>query len=77
MGKVLGAEEEIEERQQAAVVLVQRLPIGRVASNVRWSYGWLGYIVSSPAFHRWHQGEKPSKNSGSNAISLFHTLSSG
>jgi sterol desaturase/sphingolipid hydroxylase (fatty acid hydroxylase superfamily) len=23
-------------------------------SNVRWSYGWLGYAVSSPAFHRWH-----------------------
>jgi sterol desaturase/sphingolipid hydroxylase (fatty acid hydroxylase superfamily) len=23
-------------------------------SNVRWSYGWLGYVVSSPAFHRWH-----------------------
>ena len=31
LGKVRGAEEEIEERQQAAVVLVQRLPIGRVA----------------------------------------------
>jgi sterol desaturase/sphingolipid hydroxylase (fatty acid hydroxylase superfamily) len=23
-------------------------------SNVRWSYGWLGYVVASPAFHRWH-----------------------
>ena len=22
--------------------------------NVRWSFGPLGYIVSSPAFHRWH-----------------------
>ncbi len=22
--------------------------------NVRWGYGWIGYIVASPAFHRWH-----------------------
>lgn len=22
--------------------------------NVRWGYGWIGYIVTSPAFHRWH-----------------------
>jgi len=22
--------------------------------NVRWGYGWIGYVVSSPAFHRWH-----------------------
>ena len=22
--------------------------------NVRWGYGWIGYVVASPAFHRWH-----------------------
>ena len=22
--------------------------------NVRWGYGWIGYVISSPAFHRWH-----------------------
>jgi sterol desaturase/sphingolipid hydroxylase (fatty acid hydroxylase superfamily) len=22
--------------------------------NLRWGYGWIGYVVSSPAFHRWH-----------------------
>ena len=22
--------------------------------NLRWGYGWIGYLVSSPAFHRWH-----------------------
>jgi sterol desaturase/sphingolipid hydroxylase (fatty acid hydroxylase superfamily) len=22
--------------------------------NVRWGYGWIGYVVTSPAFHRWH-----------------------
>ena len=22
--------------------------------NVRWGYGWIGYLVASPAFHRWH-----------------------
>lgn len=25
-----------------------------VHANLRWGYGWLGYIVASPAFHRWH-----------------------
>jgi sterol desaturase/sphingolipid hydroxylase (fatty acid hydroxylase superfamily) len=25
-----------------------------IHSNVRWGYGWIGYIVASPAFHRWH-----------------------
>ena len=22
--------------------------------NLRWGYGWIGYVVASPAFHRWH-----------------------
>jgi sterol desaturase/sphingolipid hydroxylase (fatty acid hydroxylase superfamily) len=22
--------------------------------NVRWGYGWIGKVVASPAFHRWH-----------------------
>jgi len=22
--------------------------------NVRWGYGWIGYLIASPAFHRWH-----------------------
>jgi sterol desaturase/sphingolipid hydroxylase (fatty acid hydroxylase superfamily) len=22
--------------------------------NVRWGYGWIGYVIASPAFHRWH-----------------------
>jgi sterol desaturase/sphingolipid hydroxylase (fatty acid hydroxylase superfamily) len=22
--------------------------------NVSWGYGWIGYVVASPAFHRWH-----------------------
>lgn len=25
-----------------------------VHANVRWGYGWLGYVIASPAFHRWH-----------------------
>ena len=25
-----------------------------IHSNVRWGYGWIGYVVASPAFHRWH-----------------------
>ena len=25
-----------------------------IHANVRWGYGWIGYIVASPAFHRWH-----------------------
>ena len=36
-------------------------------SNVRWTYGWLGYLVASPAFHRWHHAadrEALNKNYG-------------
>jgi sterol desaturase/sphingolipid hydroxylase (fatty acid hydroxylase superfamily) len=22
--------------------------------NLSWGYGWVGYVVASPAFHRWH-----------------------
>ena len=25
-----------------------------IHSKVRWGYGWIGYVVASPAFHRWH-----------------------
>jgi sterol desaturase/sphingolipid hydroxylase (fatty acid hydroxylase superfamily) len=25
-----------------------------VHANVRWGYGWIGYFIASPAFHRWH-----------------------
>jgi len=25
-----------------------------IHANVRWGYGWIGYAVASPAFHRWH-----------------------
>jgi sterol desaturase/sphingolipid hydroxylase (fatty acid hydroxylase superfamily) len=25
-----------------------------VHANIRWGYGWLGYVIASPAFHRWH-----------------------
>jgi sterol desaturase/sphingolipid hydroxylase (fatty acid hydroxylase superfamily) len=25
-----------------------------VHANVRWGYGWIGYLIASPAFHRWH-----------------------
>jgi sterol desaturase/sphingolipid hydroxylase (fatty acid hydroxylase superfamily) len=45
-------------------------------SNVRWSYGWLGYVVSSPAFHRWHHssdGEALNKNY-SGLLPLFDFL---
>jgi sterol desaturase/sphingolipid hydroxylase (fatty acid hydroxylase superfamily) len=36
-------------------------------ANVRWSYGRLGYLVASPAFHRWHHSsdrEALNKNFG-------------
>lgn len=23
-------------------------------SNLSWGYGWFGYVLASPAFHRWH-----------------------
>ena len=23
-------------------------------ANVSWSYGWLGHVIASPRFHRWH-----------------------
>ncbi len=23
-------------------------------ANVRWDFGWLRYVIASPAFHRWH-----------------------
>jgi sterol desaturase/sphingolipid hydroxylase (fatty acid hydroxylase superfamily) len=35
--------------------------------NVRWGYGWIGYVVSSHAFHRWHHSadiEALNKNYG-------------
>jgi sterol desaturase/sphingolipid hydroxylase (fatty acid hydroxylase superfamily) len=38
-----------------------------IHSNVRWGYGWIGYVVSSPAFHRWHHSadsEALNKNYG-------------
>jgi sterol desaturase/sphingolipid hydroxylase (fatty acid hydroxylase superfamily) len=22
--------------------------------NLRWKYGWFGYVLAGPAFHRWH-----------------------
>src|SRR5262249_12739191 len=25
-----------------------------IHANVRWGYGWIGYVIASPAFHRWH-----------------------
>jgi sterol desaturase/sphingolipid hydroxylase (fatty acid hydroxylase superfamily) len=28
-------------------------------SNVRWSYGWFGHVIASPAFHRWHHSSDP------------------
>jgi sterol desaturase/sphingolipid hydroxylase (fatty acid hydroxylase superfamily) len=27
-----------------------------VHSNVKWSFGWLKYIIATPVFHRWHHG---------------------
>ena len=36
-------------------------------ANVCWSYGWFGYVVTSPAFHRWHHSadsEALNKNYG-------------
>jgi sterol desaturase/sphingolipid hydroxylase (fatty acid hydroxylase superfamily) len=33
--------------------------------NLRWGYGWVGYVIASPAFHRWHHSadhEAPNKN---------------
>lgn len=35
--------------------------------NLRWGYGWIGYVVASPAFHRWHHSadaEALNKNFG-------------
>jgi sterol desaturase/sphingolipid hydroxylase (fatty acid hydroxylase superfamily) len=45
-------------------------------SNVRWGYGWLGYVVASPAFHRWHHSadrEALDKNYGG-LLPLFDFL---
>jgi sterol desaturase/sphingolipid hydroxylase (fatty acid hydroxylase superfamily) len=45
-------------------------------SNVRWSYGRLGYMFSSPAFHRWHHAsdqEALNKNYGG-LLPLFDFL---
>jgi len=25
-----------------------------VHANLRWRFGWLGFLVSTPAFHHWH-----------------------
>jgi sterol desaturase/sphingolipid hydroxylase (fatty acid hydroxylase superfamily) len=25
-----------------------------IHANLRWRFGWLGYLVSTPAFHHWH-----------------------
>ena len=43
-----------------------------IHSNLRWSYGWLGWIFNSPAAHRWHH--HPELGKGHNyslGLSLF------
>jgi len=25
-----------------------------IHANLRWRFGWLGYVISTPAFHHWH-----------------------
>jgi sterol desaturase/sphingolipid hydroxylase (fatty acid hydroxylase superfamily) len=30
-----------------------------IHSNLRWTYGPLGYVVASPAFHHWHHASDP------------------
>ena len=45
-------------------------------ANVRWSYGWIGYLLASPAFHRWHHSAESkalNKNYGG-LLSLFDFL---
>lgn len=29
-----------------------------IHSNLTWTYGWLGYVITSPAFHRWHHSSE-------------------
>lgn len=28
-------------------------------ANVRWDYGWLRWVIASPAYHRWHHSADP------------------
>lgn len=43
-------------------------------ANVSWRYGWLGHVLASPAFHRWHHAAEdfgPSAADGRNFAGLF------
>lgn len=41
-----------------------------IHANVRWNYGALGYIIASPAFHRWHH-TRDEEGLGKNFAGLF------
>ncbi|HIK42584.1 MAG TPA: sterol desaturase family protein [Thermoleptolyngbya sp. M55_K2018_002] len=41
-----------------------------IHANVRWTYGPLGYVLSSPAFHRWHHTREEA-GLGCNFAGLF------
>lgn len=44
--------------------------------NVRWGYGWIGYFIASPAFHRWHHSadEQALNKNFSGLLPLFDFL---
>jgi sterol desaturase/sphingolipid hydroxylase (fatty acid hydroxylase superfamily) len=39
-------------------------------ANVPWTFGWLGFILASPRFHRWHH-ETASEAAGKNLATMF------
>ena len=44
--------------------------------NIRWGYGWIGYLLASPAFHRWHHSadEEALNRNFSGLLPLFDFL---
>ncbi|MEO5926308.1 MAG: sterol desaturase family protein [Bryobacteraceae bacterium] len=40
-------------------------------ANVRWRFGWLEYLVSSPAFHHWHHTNDRPENTNKNYAALL------
>jgi sterol desaturase/sphingolipid hydroxylase (fatty acid hydroxylase superfamily) len=39
-------------------------------ANVRWSFGWIGHVIASPLFHRWHHAAEE-EALGKNFAGLF------
>ncbi len=42
-----------------------------IHANIKWRFGWLEYLVSSPAFHHWHHTNDRPENTNKNYAALL------